>query len=63
MRPLTVTPAPEPSNINWTHLEFGRVNRMFRRGITNCLAVSLRIGTAAIIVRARVKDVAARLVC
>ncbi len=63
MRPLTVTPAPEPSNINWTHLEFGRVNRMFRRGITNCLAVSLMIGTAAIIVRARVKDVAARLVC
>ena len=51
-RPLTVTPAPEPTNINWTHLEFGRVSRFFRGALTNCLAVSLMIGTAAIIIAA-----------
>ena len=51
-RPLTVTPAPEPTNLNWTHLEFGRVSRFFRGALTNCLAVSLMIGTAAIIIAA-----------
>jgi len=49
---LRVCPAPEPSNILWSHLEVGGLQRLLRRGAVNCVAVALMCATFGIVVAA-----------
>jgi hypothetical protein len=49
---LEVTPAPEPSNVLWSHLEYGRFAQALRSGVTNCATVCLMVASFAIIIAA-----------